>query len=72
MNYPKTKKIKQIVNYHGTLVEDSYLWLETTNSKETKAWIEKQNKYANKYFLKNKVKQKIQSDLEKKWNYIKF
>ena len=41
--YPKTAKIEQVHDYHGTLVADPYRWLEDETSPETAAWVEAQN-----------------------------
>ena len=51
LQYPDTKKVDQIDDYHGTIVLDPYRWLEDSNSEQTKEWIkgypsEKQNKAA--------------------------
>ncbi len=35
--------------YHNYLISDKYRWLENTNSAETKAWIEKENRHAKGY-----------------------
>ena len=43
-DYPKTKKVEQTDDYHGTKISDPYRWLEDDNSAETKAWVEAQNK----------------------------
>ena len=44
IEYPKTKKVEQTDDYHGTKVSDPFRWLEDDNSAETKAWVEAQNK----------------------------
>ena len=44
LEYPPTKKVEQIDDYHGTKIADPYRWLEDDNSAETKAWVEAQNK----------------------------
>ena len=43
MNYPETRKVDQVDDYHGTKVEDPYRWLEDDYADETKAWVEAQN-----------------------------
>jgi prolyl oligopeptidase len=42
--------------YQGMQIEDPYRWLEDTKSPETRAWIDKQNKYTQQYLdqLKNR------------------
>lgn len=47
--YPETKKIDTIDDYHGTKISDPYRWLEDDNSEETKAWVQAQNKITNDY-----------------------
>ena len=44
--YPVTKKVDTVDNYHGTTIADPYRWLEDDNSEETKAWVKEQNKSA--------------------------
>src|SRR5436190_4663406 len=43
LQYPVTKKIGQVDDYHGTKVADPYRWLEDETSPETAAWVEAQN-----------------------------
>ena len=61
INYPVTKTIKQMDDYHGVKVEDPYRWLEDDNSPETKSWVELQNKVTNEYFTQIGYKEKIKS-----------
>ncbi len=44
LNYPATKQVDTVTNYHGMLVADPYRWLEDDNSDETKQWVTEQNK----------------------------
>lgn len=70
--YPETKKVEQIDEYFGTLVEDPYRWLETDTSAETAAWVEAQNKVSFGYLEKIPFRDKIRNRLEALWNYEKF
>ena len=44
LNYPVTKKADSTQDYHGTVVQDPYRWLEDDWSVETKDWVTAQNK----------------------------
>jgi len=70
--YPETKKVEQIDEYFGTLVEDPYRWLENDTSAETAAWVEAQNKVSFSYLEKIPFRDKIRTRLEALWNYEKF
>lgn len=70
--YPETKKVEQIDEYFGTLVEDPYRWLEDDTSAETAAWVEAQNKVSFGYLEKIPFRDKIRTRLEALWNYEKF
>ncbi|MFZ5979054.1 MAG: prolyl oligopeptidase family serine peptidase, partial [Candidatus Zixiibacteriota bacterium] len=45
IKYPPTETKVVVDTFHGTVVEDSYRWLEEQYSPETRAWIEAQNRF---------------------------
>jgi len=72
IKYPKTKKVEQVDDYHGTKVADPYRWLEDDNSAETKAWVEAQNKVTFDYLNQIPERAKIKNRLTELWNYEKY
>lgn len=70
--YPETKKVEQIDEYFGTLVEDPYRWLENDTSTETAEWVAAQNKLTFGYLEKIPFRDKIRDRLEQLWNYEKY
>jgi prolyl oligopeptidase len=63
IQYPPTRKVDQVDNYHGKLVADPYRWLEDPNSAQTKEWIDNQNELTQKYLGDipdiNSIKQRL-------------
>ncbi|NGX43800.1 MAG: Prolyl endopeptidase [Chlamydiae bacterium] len=49
--------------FHGTIVDDPYVWLEEMDSPETKNWINEKNENTDRYFegisVREKIKQKV-------------
>jgi prolyl oligopeptidase len=72
IKYPKTKKIDQTDNYHGTIVSDPYRWLEDDKSAETADWVKAQNDVTNDYLSKIPYRAKLQNRLEEIYNYPKY
>ncbi|MEB3217073.1 MAG: prolyl oligopeptidase family serine peptidase [Nostocales cyanobacterium 94392] len=72
LNYPATSKSQQVDNYHGTEVADPYRWLENPDSKETKSWVEAQNKVTFGYLEKIPQREDIKKRLTKLWDYEKY
>src|SRR5580704_1476766 len=70
--YPKTKTVNQVDDYHGVKVADPYRWLEDTDSTDTKAWVETENKLTFDYLDKIPYRSAIRDRLLKLWNYERF
>lgn len=70
--YPVSRKENQTDNYHGTIIQDPYRWLEDDRSDETAEWVRKQNELTFDYLGKIPFRDKIFSDLEKAYNYPKY
>jgi len=71
-DYPKTKKVEQTDDYHGTKISDPYRWLENDNSAETKAWVEAQNKVTFAYLNQIPERAKLKARLTELWNYERY
>lgn len=72
IEYPKTKKVEQIDEYHGTKVSDPYRWLEDDNSAETKKWVEAQNKVTFNYLNQIPEREQLKKRLTELWDYAKY
>lgn len=71
-DYPKPRRGDQVDDYHGVKVADPYRWMEQTESEETRAWIEAQNKVTNAYLATIPQREKIKNRLTEIWNYERF
>lgn len=67
IKYPSSKMIDFNENLHGYKVEDSYRWLEDFTSDESIDWIQRQNKFTNKFIGKNKYKKGLENYLNQIW-----
>src|SRR5271169_3070059 len=70
--YPAAKRGDQVDDYHGVKVADPYRWLEDTDSAETHAWVEAENKLTFGYLEQIPYRQAIRDRLTKLWNYERF
>ena len=70
--YPKAKTVDQVDDYHGTKVADPYRWLEDTDSADTHAWVEAENKLTFSYLDQIPYRSAIRDRLLKLWNYERF
>ena len=71
-NYPMSKKVDQIDDYHGVKVADPYRWLENGNGEDTRTWIEEQNKLTQGYLAQIPARAAIKQRLTRLWNYERF
>ena len=67
INYPESKKIYFTEKLHGYEITDSYRWLEDFTSEDSLDWVQRQNKFSEKYLKKNKYKKNISNYLETIW-----
>ena len=72
IDYPASKKVDQVDDYHGTKVADPYRWLENADAQDTKAWVEAQNKVTFAYLNEIPAREQIKQRLTKLWNYERF
>ncbi len=72
LTYPQARRSDQVDDYHGTKVADPYRWLEDTDSAETHAWVEAENKLTFAYLDQIPYRQAIRDRLTKLWNYERF
>ena len=71
LQYPVTKTVNQVDDYHGTKVPDPYRWLEddVRTNPEVRAWVTAQNKVTFDFLGKLKTREKIRQRLTTLWNY---
>ena len=72
LQYPAARKSDVVDDYHGTRVADPYRWLEDPDSRESRAWIEAQNRLTAAYLAEIPARATIRERLTKLWNYPKY
>src|ERR1700686_4994321 len=72
LTYPQAHRGDQVDDYHGTKVADPYRWLEDTDSAETHAWVEAENKLTFGYLEQIPYRQAIRDRLTKLWNFERY
>ncbi len=72
VSYPVTSKDSVVDDYHGTVVEDPFRWLEDDNSDETIDWVDRQNEVTFDYIDKIPFRDALRDRLEHIWNYEKY
>lgn len=72
LSYPKTNKVDQVDDYHGTRVEDPYRWLEDDNSAETAAWVSQENAVTFGYLRGLPQREALRKQLTQLWNFARY
>jgi len=70
-DYPRSRVVDTVDNYHGVEVADPYRWLERLGSSDTQSWIEAQNQVTEKYLASLPLRQVLQKRITDLWNYPK-
>ncbi len=74
LDYPETKKIEVVDDYHGTEVTDPYRWLEddVRESGDVRAWVEAQNEVTFAYLESLPRREAINRRLTELWDYERY
>lgn len=70
--YPFAKKDEVKDTYFGKTIEDPYRWLEDDHSALTANWVLEQNGMTNDYLGKIPFRDKINLELKRLWNYVRY
>jgi prolyl oligopeptidase len=68
-DYPVSKTIGHVDDYHGTKVADPYRWMEELDSPDTKAWVAAENALTDSIVDKFPERAVIRKRLTELWNY---
>src|SRR3954451_4157863 len=69
--YPDTRKVDVLDDYHGTKVADPYRWLEDLDSKEVAEWTAAQNALTFGYLEKLPIREHFKTRIKALWDYPK-
>jgi len=74
LDYPDTRVVDQVDNYHGTNVSDPYRWLENDvrETPEVADWVARQNQVTDGYLESLDEREKIRPLLTKLLDYERF
>jgi prolyl oligopeptidase len=72
MSYPQPRKDSTVDDYHGVKVADPYRWLENTDSPETAAWVEAENKVTQQYVAAIPRRGAFKDRLTTLYNYERY
>ncbi|WP_438483390.1 prolyl oligopeptidase family serine peptidase [Oleiharenicola lentus] len=69
VNYPVSKTVEHVDDYHGNKVADPYRWLEELDSADTKAWVASQNALTDSIVDGLPERALVRERLTQLWNY---
>lgn len=69
LEYPLSRTVNQVDDYHGVQVADPYRWLENMDSGEVRAWIQAQNQFTQPYLNALPSREHFKERLTALWNY---
>src|SRR5688572_28927445 len=69
ISYPVAERGGQVDEFFGVKVADPYRWMENTESAQTRAWIDEENRITDAYFAGIPAREKIIARLTKLWDY---
>lgn len=72
VNYPVTDTSNLLEEYHGSLVNDPYRWLEVDTATEVESWVNSQNQVTQGYLSKIPFRENIRKRYEELFNYTKL
>ena len=72
LEYPPTSRGPVVDDYHGTKVADPYRWLEDTDSAETAAWVQAQNRVSLPFLKGLPTREQFHKRLTELWNYERY
>jgi prolyl oligopeptidase len=70
--YPVARKGPQVDTFFGVTVADPYRWLEDSDSAETRAWIDAENRLTFDYLSTIPERAAIKARLTKLWDYERY
>ncbi|HNR07786.1 MAG TPA: prolyl oligopeptidase family serine peptidase [Saprospiraceae bacterium] len=70
--YPVTDTSNLLEDYHGSVVNDPYRWLEVDTATEVESWVKSQNLVTQDYLSKIPFRENIRKRYEELFNYTKL
>lgn len=72
MQYPPSKTVDVVDDYHGTTVDDPYRWLEDPDAEDTRAWVQAQNAVTFAYLESLPTRDRLRARLTELWNHERY